>query len=218
MEHIEHTGCIDQPYQFVGQLGYYTHVQDANLPLLQLGVRFYDPQVGRFGQRDPLLIPASRYAYCQDKPLIFSDPTGCKPITEKLLGDGQICVHSSCHGKNYLPTGIKNIPNFDTLDQLEPLPETPERGRIWCFTWGRVNCAKSDGIYVPPSTDFDLSGIPQRPPGATILKIRDGWTCTFTCNDKSRSNKVTLSCYPRSILVMPWPPFWPEPEKRKELK
>jgi len=51
MEHIEHTGCIDQPYQFAGQLGYYTHWQDENLTLLQLGVRFYDPEAGRFGQK-----------------------------------------------------------------------------------------------------------------------------------------------------------------------
>lgn len=39
---------------FVGQLGCYTHYQDANLDLLQLGVRFYDPESGRFTQVDPV--------------------------------------------------------------------------------------------------------------------------------------------------------------------
>ena len=69
MEHIEHTGCIDQPYRFVGELGYYTHWQDAHLTLLQLGVRFYDPQVGRFGQRDALARPeVSQYCYAADHP------------------------------------------------------------------------------------------------------------------------------------------------------
>ena len=44
------------PYQFVGQLGYYSHTSGqgtALSSLLELGVRFYDPEVGRFTQRDP---------------------------------------------------------------------------------------------------------------------------------------------------------------------
>jgi len=68
------TGSLSQPYQYVGQLGYYTHYQDVNLPLLQLGVRFYDPGLGRFGQRDPL--PQYRrntYGYGHDNPLSLRD-------------------------------------------------------------------------------------------------------------------------------------------------
>ena len=76
MEHIEHTGCIDQPYQFVGQLGYYTHWQDENLTLLQLRVRFYDPEVGRFGQRDAIRSLPGLYAYALPNHVRFIDPTG----------------------------------------------------------------------------------------------------------------------------------------------
>jgi len=77
MEHIEHTGCIDQPYQFVGQMGYHTHWQDAHLTLLQLGVRFYDPEIGRFGQRDSAGAPYEMaYAYARNSPLTALDPTG----------------------------------------------------------------------------------------------------------------------------------------------
>ncbi len=57
-----HTGTITQPYQYVGQLGYYSHYQDVNLPLLQLGVRFYDPALGRFTQVDPLRDTLSLYS------------------------------------------------------------------------------------------------------------------------------------------------------------
>jgi hypothetical protein len=46
---ISHEGSTNQPYEYVGQLGYYTHWQDANMDgMLQLGVRDYDPSVGRF--------------------------------------------------------------------------------------------------------------------------------------------------------------------------
>ncbi|MDH7482381.1 MAG: RHS repeat-associated core domain-containing protein [Armatimonadota bacterium] len=79
---MEHTGSTAQPYQFVGQLGYYTHVQDANLPLLQLGVRFYDPEVGRFTQVDPVdRSPRSFYAYADDSPTFQTDPSGREPVT-----------------------------------------------------------------------------------------------------------------------------------------
>jgi len=76
MEHIEHTGSTAQPYQFVGELGYYTHWQDENLTLLQLGVRFYDPEIGRFGQRDPLETGINHHVYASDNPLGYADPGG----------------------------------------------------------------------------------------------------------------------------------------------
>ena len=87
-----HTGTTAQPYQFVGQLGYYTHVQDANLPLLQLGVRFYDPQVGRFGQRDAAEGGLCYYAYVADNPQAHIDPTGLICCSVDLLNKC-LCMH-----------------------------------------------------------------------------------------------------------------------------
>ena len=54
ISHDRFTGSVDQPYQYVGRLGYYTHYQDPAFGLLQLGVRFYDPEVGRFIRKDPI--------------------------------------------------------------------------------------------------------------------------------------------------------------------
>ena len=51
--HEKLAGSVDQPYQYVGQLGYYTCYQEPDFGLLQLGVRFYAAEVGRFGQIDP---------------------------------------------------------------------------------------------------------------------------------------------------------------------
>ena len=68
-----------RPYQYVGQLGYFAHGSDqgtALAGLLQLGVRFYDPEVGRFTQVDPLDDARSRYSYALPNPIRNADPSG----------------------------------------------------------------------------------------------------------------------------------------------
>ncbi|NLE58918.1 MAG: hypothetical protein GX616_11190, partial [Planctomycetes bacterium] len=66
------------PYRYVGSFGYYTHHQDANLAdWMQLGVRFYEPELGRFERRDP--VPSAvihGYAYADAKPTGATDPSG----------------------------------------------------------------------------------------------------------------------------------------------
>jgi len=84
------TGTTAQPYQFVGQMGYHTHWQDENLTLLQLGVRFYDPEAGRFGQRDAAEDRSDRYAYADNSPAAFVDPLGmsaCWPANSQICND-----------------------------------------------------------------------------------------------------------------------------------
>ncbi len=74
--HERHTDSFDQPYQYVGQLGYYTCWQEPDFGLLRLGVRFYDVQAGRFTQRDEVPTSASAYVYTSDSPTQFVDPRG----------------------------------------------------------------------------------------------------------------------------------------------
>jgi len=71
-----HSCSTNQPYQYVGELGYYTHHQDANLALLQLGVRFYDSEIGRFTQRDALPETLNAYEYVASRSLGLVDPDG----------------------------------------------------------------------------------------------------------------------------------------------
>ena len=89
---------ISQPYQYVGQIGYYTHYQDSNMTgLLQLGVRFYDPGLGRFGQRDPIeRTSRAAYAYSDDRPLTHADPTGRLAGRYKFCGDGKDRISKGC--------------------------------------------------------------------------------------------------------------------------
>jgi len=78
---VNHNGPTSQPYQFVGQLGYYTHYQEPEFGLMQLGVRFYDPTVGRFTQRDKVNIwGSSPYIYAFNNSPSLLDPTGYLPI------------------------------------------------------------------------------------------------------------------------------------------
>ena len=71
----------DNPYLYVGQLGYYAHWQDPALAdMLHLGVRFYEPGVGRFISRDPIGYEGGLdlYAYVGNNPVVYTDPFGLR--------------------------------------------------------------------------------------------------------------------------------------------
>ncbi len=61
--------------------GYYTHYQPTDKPMmhdwLQPGVRFYNPDMGRFERRDPVeREPMSAYIYADGTPTSLVDPSG----------------------------------------------------------------------------------------------------------------------------------------------
>ena len=76
--HEKQATSVDQPYQYVGQLGYYTCWQEPDFVLLQLGVRLYDPLVGRFTQQDPAEDGVNSYVYVAAHPLVAIDPDGLR--------------------------------------------------------------------------------------------------------------------------------------------
>jgi RHS repeat-associated protein len=76
LAHDRSAGSVSQPYQYVGQLGYYAHYMEPDFGLLQLGVRFYDAEVGRFTQRDPVGDAMNAYVYSDDCPVTHVDPSG----------------------------------------------------------------------------------------------------------------------------------------------
>lgn len=76
MAHQRLAGSVDQPYQYVGQLGYYTHCQESEFELVQLGVRFYDTRIGRFVRRDPMRGATNPYFYVAGRVTRARDPLG----------------------------------------------------------------------------------------------------------------------------------------------
>lgn len=55
--------------------GYTDQEQLDNLSLVDMNGRVYDPTVGKFISADPM-VPGNRYAYVDDNPLRFTDPSG----------------------------------------------------------------------------------------------------------------------------------------------
>jgi RHS repeat-associated protein len=70
------------------KLGYTGHWQEPEHGLIDMGGRFYDPQVGQFLSSDPLLGSPLRSesfnlkAYVNNNPLRFTDPSGFQPCDE----------------------------------------------------------------------------------------------------------------------------------------
>ncbi len=74
-------GGTNHRYGYAGKHGYQAH---ADTPFLHVGARYYDPDVGRFLQRDPIGIDGGRnvYAYAHSSPTLAVDPSGLKIWTE----------------------------------------------------------------------------------------------------------------------------------------
>jgi RHS repeat-associated protein len=81
--HFADANSVNQPYQYIGQLGYYTHFQDPNMPLFQLGVREYDVNTGRFTQVDKVRDSLSLYVYANNNSSAYVDYDGYQARRKK---------------------------------------------------------------------------------------------------------------------------------------
>jgi RHS repeat-associated protein len=68
------TGSTPNPYRFGGAWGYITDTPGSGL--LQLGARFYWPEVGRFVSQDPIGHGRDWYVYADNNPVTGTDPSG----------------------------------------------------------------------------------------------------------------------------------------------
>ena len=82
------------PYQFCGLWGYRN---DWDAGLLHVGARYYEPEAGRFVQKDAWLgivfnpLTLNRYVYCGNNPLQWVDPYGYNwEWPEWLMGIGSM--------------------------------------------------------------------------------------------------------------------------------
>lgn len=72
------TESVTNPYQYLGGFGYQT---DPDSGLLQVGLRQYNPETGRWMTEDPIGLAGGEnlYAYCGNDPVNAVDPMGLSP-------------------------------------------------------------------------------------------------------------------------------------------
>ncbi|MBI4685142.1 MAG: hypothetical protein HY755_08070 [Nitrospirae bacterium] len=71
---ISQTETIPNPFKYVGRFG----VMDDGNGLLYMRARYYDPEVGRFINKDPVrfIDGSNTYVYVENNPIRFIDPLG----------------------------------------------------------------------------------------------------------------------------------------------
>lgn len=193
------SGSTAQPYQFLGQLGYYAHYQDANLTLLHLDARFYDPGIGRFTQLDPVHDGLNWYEYAGSSPIRHADPTGLA-----WIDDGKVCVDNSCWGsKAYEDVAnhqvVGNVPSLGTGKDgkvaIDPLPEPP-------CPKGKPSCVNSDALYIvfpAPNVSISIDGGYWKRPAKNMLfwKIPAGFQCDVRCNGP----RMSVDCHVQAKYI-----------------
>ena len=152
---IHYSGSTQQPYQYVGQLGYYTHYQDPWLPLLQLGVRFYDPGLGRFTQRDEIRQDNSRYQYANDRPTYSVDPNGlfsgekyCRVKYRLCIGAKHAATNTRYAACMMKCAYIRHIGDRPT-EPIEPPKETGNPAAD-AANWNKWECENRNRTYLNP--------------------------------------------------------------------
>ncbi|MEN6370822.1 MAG: RHS repeat-associated core domain-containing protein [Armatimonadota bacterium] len=127
-------GSIDQPYQYVGQLGYYTHYQDPDFKLLQLGVRYYDNEIGRFTQKDSIYDDTmSLYVYANSSPQSWVDADGRSAEKPKAKKPPKTTIENPVFGWDIIDDAIDQSACEDVIEHIgrEKL-----RIIVRCIIWG----------------------------------------------------------------------------------
>jgi RHS repeat-associated protein len=79
-------GVTPTDYHFTGQR------EDGTIKLIQMGLRWYDPELGRFLSADSIIpepynpLAYDRYSYVYNNPVRYTDPTGHCPMCIGALG------------------------------------------------------------------------------------------------------------------------------------
>ncbi len=74
-------GNVENPYDLDRQpIRYCGEYYDVETGFIYLRNRYYDPSMGRFISEDPIRDGLNWYAYCENNPVMFVDPTGLDAI------------------------------------------------------------------------------------------------------------------------------------------
>ena len=193
-------------YKFTG----YELDDEARLDLYHANARGYDPVLGRFMQIDPLsdLFPhVSSYAYGNNNPLRFTDPTGMAPYdwirnneTGEYTWDWNVTSSDNTpEGHTYVGKGIDDI-------QADYKESTSLLGRM--FGSGPDIDWESIGAVVKPYNESDYVtsiGIADNPgsffaggPVGVLKKLSTGYKAIQAAKGVSKGTSV-LGHYPEYV-------------------
>ena len=119
-EHYGNQPTDQQPYQYVGQSGYYTCWQEPRFGLLQLGMRFYEQDASRFTQRDRLGLTFDVSRYADAQPTVETDPSGLMGSPIQWVGE-----HPDCCDRTIAPSA-PDPPSSEVFRMTRPRePDVP---------------------------------------------------------------------------------------------
>ena len=116
-----------QPYGFAGGL------YDEDTGLVHFGAREYDPSVGRWVSKDPILFGGKQgnlYVYAGNDPVNLSDPRGtdvCQMSTDEGYHHEWIDIDGRSYG--FWPGGISGSAFLDASQVYSPDPHENDRSR-----------------------------------------------------------------------------------------
>jgi RHS repeat-associated protein len=165
------TGTTPNPYRYGAEWGYITDPSG----LLQLGARYYWPEVGRFVSQDPIRDDASLYVYADGNPVASSDATGLRSMSARCrhlhkLVEGQEGTASGprlCRGLNQLLVRLAHECGDHDLDTAY------REGRCKKEAFGRCmeDCMRP---FIPPEGGPMMAGEAMQGAADTIAGVDSG--------------------------------------------
>jgi len=101
---VTQTGTVNQPYAYTGR------EWDKETGLYYYRARYYDPMVGRFISKDPIGFAGgiNLYAYVENNPINFTDPTGLYKDYPNKGGPGDVDNETIRKAKEILERNAEN--------------------------------------------------------------------------------------------------------------
>ena len=192
-------------YKFTG----YELDNEAGLTVYHANARGYDPVLGRFLQIDPLsdLFPhVSSYAYGNNNPLRFTDPTGMAPYdwiknleTDEYVWDSSVnSAEDAPEGFEYIGKSIRDVRNdfldsrpwYDFSNLLPSGLGIGSKANITYNDWpGEVNSYEAANVYAKTENLIEGAPLAVKIPANAVYNTFDAFYTTL----QRGSSRTSLS-------------------------